>query len=242
MTGLDQMRRSAFEWATLEGSSGLGCAEELALCRELFQGQVPWEVEVGFGKGRFLLERARREPEARFLGIEVAGEYFRLVYRRLIGRKLANVLLLRADALVSLAAVLPSGFARAVHIYFPDPWPKARHGTRRLIQPTTIDLLLRPLQPGGWLYFATDFLAYGQEVQQLFSSHPGCRVYEVVAWPEGPRTNYEAKYACEGRKILRLAVELRMPASPHPSGLADLLVAYPEAPFQGATAVEKVAS
>ena len=200
---------------------------EPAVAAEPFPpGGGPWEVEIGFGKGRYLLRRAALEPEVRFLGIEIAGEYFRLVARRLVRRHLANVVLLAGEAQYFAGAILPRAFARAVHIYFPDPWPKQRHHRRRLFAPDSLDLVQGLLAPGGRLYFATDFLAYGEEVRQLLVSHPGTQV--VVRdgpWPDGARTNYEAKYIVEGRPILRLEVAFSGGAVPHPRGLLDLLVA-----------------
>jgi len=186
----------------------------------------PWEVEIGFGKGRYLLRRAVLEPQGRFLGIEIAGEYFRLVARRVARRRLENVVLLEGEAQYLAAAVLPRGFARAVHIYFPDPWPKLRHQRRRLFAPESIDLVLGLLARKGKLFFATDFLAYGEEVRRLLASHPGARVsVRETPWPDGARTNYESKYMAEGRPILRLEVEFAGEAAPHPAGLRDLLVA-----------------
>lgn len=189
-------------------------------------GDEPWEVEIGFGKGRYLLRRAALEPEGRFLGLEIAGEYFRLVARRIVRRRLTNVVLLEGEAQYLAAAVLPRGFARAVHVYFPDPWPKLRHQRRRLFAPDSVDLVRSLLAPEGRLYFATDFLAYGEEVRQLLASLPGTRVtVREAPWPDGARTNYEAKYIVEGRPILRLEVAFSGASAPHPRGLHDLLVA-----------------
>ena len=180
-------------------------------------GDEPWEVEIGFGKGRYLLRRAALEPGGRFLGLEIAGEYFRLVARRIVRRRLTNVVLLEGEAQYLAAAVLPLGFARAVHVYFPDPWPKLRHQRRRLFAPDSVDLVRGLLAPEGRLYFATDFLAYGEEVRQLLVSLPGTRVtVREAPWPDGARTNYEAKYIVEGRPILRLEVAFSGASAPHP--------------------------
>ena len=184
-----------------------------------------WEVELGFGKGRFLLDRAAAEPERRFLGVEVAREYFALAARRLARRRLANVALLHGEALYLLSAVLPRRFAEAVHVYFPDPWPKSRHQRRRLFSPASVDLVLGLLGAGGRLAFATDFLDYGEEVAALLARYPGARLVRRSDWPEGPRTNYEAKYVAEGRPILRLEVELDGPAGLHPEGRLGVLAA-----------------
>ncbi|HEV7667463.1 MAG TPA: tRNA (guanosine(46)-N7)-methyltransferase TrmB [Thermoanaerobaculia bacterium] len=164
----------------------------------------PWEVEIGFGKGRYLLERCRNEPGRRFLGIEIAGQYLREWVRRSRKLGLKNFLVLHGDALALLATSLPAGFAEVVHVYFPDPWPKTRHKKRRLLDPETVDLVLRLLAPGGKLSFATDFLEYGEKVVKILSGVPGLEIRRIAEWPEGPRTHYEAKFVAEGRPIVRL--------------------------------------
>jgi tRNA (guanine-N7-)-methyltransferase len=174
----------------------------------LLPGNGPWEVEIGFGKGRYLLASAAERPDHRFLGIEVASKYFRLAESRAVRQGLSNVVLAQGEALFMMCAVLPAAFADVVHVYFPDPWPKDRHHKRRLFDRETVDLLLRMLSPGGLLSFATDFLEYGEEVTELLTSHPGLEVAALSAWPEGPRTNYEMKYETEGREIIRLEARL----------------------------------
>ncbi len=198
---------------------------------ELLPGGGPWEVEIGFGKGRYLLRRAAEDPGRRFLGVEIAGAYRRLFVERARRRGLANWLALEGEALYLLAAVLPAGFAAAVHVYFPDPWPKERHHRRRLFDASTVDLVLGLLAPGGRLWFATDHLGYGERVAEILEGYPGLALRRHEAWPEGPRTNYEAKYAAEGRPILRLeaipAVSSAGAAGTpplHPAGAAAVLV------------------
>jgi len=191
----------------------------------LLAGSGAWEVELGFGKGRFLLARAAAAPARRLLGVEVAHEYFALAARRLARRRLPNLALLHGEALYLLSAALPRRFAAAVHVYFPDPWPKSRHQRRRLFSPASVDLVLGLLAPGGRLYFATDFLDYGEEVAALLGRYPGARLARLPAWPEGARTNYEAKYVAEGRPILRLEVELEGEARLHPDGRGAVVAA-----------------
>lgn len=196
----------------------------------LVPAAADWEVEIGFGKGRYLLRRAAAEPQTGWLGVEVASKYYRLAAQRAARRGLPNLVLIRGEAQGALAAVLPRGFARAVHVYFPDPWPKTRHQRRRLFDAESVDLVLGLLRPGGTLWFATDFLAYGELVAQLLAGHPRAAVRRLPAgWPEGPRTNYEAKYVAAGRPILRLAVAwagAEGPAALHPAGVAGVTSAY----------------
>lgn len=212
----------AREWALPE------LPQPLAL-EELVAGDGPWEVEIGFGKGRFLMRRALANGERRFLGIEVVSKYYRLLRRRAARRGVENLLLARGEALFLLATVLPSAFATTLHVYFPDPWPKSRHHKRRLFDPETLDLVVGVLRPGGELAFATDSIAYGERVREILEGFPGLAVRQVHGpWPDGARTNYEAKYELEGRPILRLRAELdeaARPGSLHPAGRRGILTA-----------------
>lgn len=194
----------------------------------LIPGCRSWEVVVGFGKGRYLLRRAETEPETGFLGIERAGKYHGLVRDRARKRGLANVVVLKGEALRLFAVALPRSFARAVHVYFPDPWPKDRHHRRRVFDRGTVDLLAGPLRPGGRLFFATDHAEYGELVTAILDSYPPFWVRRRRGpWPEGPRTNYELKYVRQGRPILRLVAELEGRDAPlHPQGRRGVVVGY----------------
>lgn len=189
-------------------------------------GDGPWEVEIGFGKGRYLLEQAERHPERRFLGLEVASKYYRMCRRRAERRGLGNVFLVRGEALYLLSTVLPAGFASVVHVYFPDPWPKSRHHKRRLFDPETLDLVVALLAPGGELCFATDHIEYGEVVLEILAGYPGLDVERrTEPWDDGARTNYEAKFMREGRPILRLSgVRTDEVDLLHPGGRCGVLV------------------
>jgi tRNA (guanine-N7-)-methyltransferase len=213
--------------ATAAGEQGLAeLGVPLPLDR-LLPGSGDWEVEIGFGKGRYLLRRCEEDPGRRFLGVEVAAEYWGHFVDRARRRGLRNWMAVRGEALYLLSSVLPRGFAAAVHVYFPDPWPKSRHHKRRLFDPQTVDLVIGLVRPGGHLFFATDFLEYGGIVQEILEGYPGIRVERRDrVWDEGPRTNYEAKYIAEGRPILRLEVTRENESVPlHPAGAAGVLAA-----------------
>ncbi|MEM6453495.1 MAG: hypothetical protein AAF772_00235 [Acidobacteriota bacterium] len=192
----------------------------------------PWEVEIGFGKGRYLKEMATLHPERRYLGIELVSKYHKYLGTRIQRRGLANACAVRGEALYLLATVLPRGFAEVVHVYFPDPWPKARHHRRRLFDRRTVDLVVGLLRPGGRLCFATDFIAYGRQVERLLHAHPQLDVRPHAGlWPDGARTHYEAKYIEEGREILRLVAHLKDGAQAdalHPAGIAGVVAAVPQ--------------
>lgn len=212
--------------ATPAGDTGLAQVPAPLPLDDLVPGTGDWEVEIGFGKGRYLLRRCQEDPGRRFLGVELASEYFQRMVDRARRRGLANWIALRGEALFLTSAVLPAGFAAALHVYFPDPWPKSRHHKRRLFDPETVDLVLGLLRPGGRLSFATDFLEYGERVLEILEPYPGLRIARRDRpWDEGPRTNYEAKYLVEGRPILRLEGTLEGPAVLHPQGARGVLAA-----------------
>lgn len=218
--------------ATISAAGGdralAGLAAPLPL-DDLVPGTGEWEVEIGFGKGRYLLRRCQQDPDRRFLGIEVAGEYHGIFTSRARRHGLSNWLAMRGDALQLSSAVLPVGFASALHVYFPDPWPKSRHHKRRLFDPETVDLVLGLLREGGRFSFATDFLDYGELVVGILQDYPGLQFARREGpWDEGPRTNYEAKYEVEGRPILRLegVMEAGGRGAPlHPAGARAVLAA-----------------
>jgi tRNA (guanine-N7-)-methyltransferase len=226
--------------ATAAGERSLGELPVPLDLDALVAGDGPWEVELGFGKGRYLLRRAGEDPGRRFLGVEVASKYYRRLAERVARRGLANLIAVRGEAIYLLSAVLPRAFAAALHVYFPDPWPKSRHHKRRLFDPETVDLVLGLLVPGGRLCFATDFLDYGEEVAAILAGHPQVGLRRLAGrWPDGARTNYEAKYEREGRPILRLEATLGAAgagaadgASLHPAGAAAVLAAVCTAPAE----------
>jgi tRNA (guanine-N7-)-methyltransferase len=203
----------------------LDLAELAATLAEL-RRRGPLEIEIGFGKGRYLLARAAAHPGTTFVGIESAALYWKLANHRAQRRGLRNLVTICGDALYVLGACLDRGHASAVHVYFPDPWPKLRHHRRRLLDRSTVDLVVGALAPGGALYFATDHADYGELVQRVLERYPGVRVERVEGpWPDGPRTHYETKYEREGRPILRLVVTRVSPAgaaSLHPDGVDEV--------------------
>ncbi|MEM9065438.1 MAG: hypothetical protein AAGB51_08115 [Planctomycetota bacterium] len=119
----------------------------------------PFEIEIGSGKGTFLVQQAGLQPETDFLGIEWAGEFFRYAADRVRRQRMENVRLLHADATEFLRWRCPPGIARVVHLYFSDPWPKTKHHKNRVIQDRFLADVRRVLIPGGELRVVTDHQA-----------------------------------------------------------------------------------
>lgn len=168
----------------------------------VFGNDGPVEIEIGTGKGAFLVESAARRPATNFLAIEMAGPYARYVADRVRRRDLPNVRVARAEAARFLRDHVPEGSVSMLHVYFPDPWPKKRHHKRRLVQPEFVTAATAALAPGGEIRFVTDHAAYFEAAVGRFAEWPDL---EPVPFPEGETglTNYERKFHAEGRPIHR---------------------------------------
>lgn len=182
--------------------------------RAVFGSEGPVEVEIGVGKGRFLLAAAGARPDVLHFGVEWANQYLRIAERRALRQGLTNVRFARVDARELLGAVA-SASVRAYYIFYPDPWPKKRHHKRRLLQLTTAEQLARSLAPGGALHVATDHADYWETIEPLFDAHPAFTrraLFGGEGFPlpvDGPLTNFEAKYGLEGRMRHRASWERR---------------------------------
>jgi tRNA (guanine-N7-)-methyltransferase len=171
----------------------------------VFGRKAPLAVEIGCGGGRTLIGMAAIRPDWDFLGVERAGEYYRILLDRAGKRALPNLRITRTEAAYLLARFFPTACVSEYHIYFPDPWPKKRHHKRRLFSDSFCQELRRTLIPGGVLNFATDHQDYYTEL--LPRLRATLKVEEHPApWPDAPegRTNYEVKYLKAGRPIYRL--------------------------------------
>ena len=172
---------------------------------EVFGSSGPVEIEIGIGKGRFLLAAAQARPDVNHLGVEWANKYLRIAEARASKRGLENVRFLRVDAGELVGRAVPSASVSAYYVFYPDPWPKKRHHKRRFLQGATAEHLARTLRAGGLLHVATDHDGYWERIEPLFDEHP-----EFVRLPEfggdafplpidEPLTNFETKYRLEGR-------------------------------------------
>jgi len=175
----------------------------------------PLHVEVGFGKGDFLLAMADRHPDCRFAGIERFGEGYRAITRVLRSQDAGNVTALLGDAYIVMNLVFPGDSLAAVYVNYPDPWPKKRHAKRRLYRKEFFDIVGRKLRRGGRLYLATDSRSYARQALEelalcpdLESTHRGRPWLE--ASPYGVTTRYETKWTAEGRNLHYLVYRKRL--------------------------------
>ena len=138
----------------------------------LFGNQFPVEVEVGTGRGLFLVNAGMTCPDTNFLGIEYDFKEARRAARRLQKRELTNVRILGGDANVVLPQFLPDACVQALHVYFPDPWWKRRHRRRRIFNSEFLRQAARILQPGGVLHAWTDVAEYFGVMTALVAANP----------------------------------------------------------------------
>ena len=174
----------------------------------LFGNDAPLEIEVGSGKGLFMATASADHPQRNFLGIEVAGKYARFAAAKLAREKRANAIMAQGDALAVFSEMVPANSLAAVHVYFPDPWWKARHRKRRVMNEAFLRDVENTLVPGGRLHFWTDVEEYFQSALALV---------DEVSHLEGPlpvaerpaehdldyRTHFERRMRKHGESVYR---------------------------------------
>lgn len=170
---------------------------------DLFDREAPLEVEIGCGRGDFLSARAQRVPGRNFLGIETQPNRARVSSRK-GGEGQTNFRILNTDARLIFGGYLPQESVAAVHVYFPDPWPKKRHFKRRLLNAVFFKSVDPVLAPGAVLYLATDYQPYYDFIrEQLAESGTSWRIVretvnERICDPD-LKTEFEMRFEAERR-------------------------------------------
>jgi tRNA (guanine-N7-)-methyltransferase len=175
----------------------------------VFGNDRPVELEVGFGKGLFLITSAAARPETNFLGVEILRKYLLFTATRLAKRGLRNVRVAYSEARLFLRDCVPATSLQVVHVYFPDPWWKKRHHKRRVFTDEFAQQCQRVLRPGGELSAATDVQEYSAIMAEVMAGLPA---FHAVPPPEAGTpahdldylTNFERKFRKQGKPIYRL--------------------------------------
>lgn len=165
---------------------------------EHFPRPQPLEVELGAGDGSFIVEWARRNPGRNFLAVERLLGRIRKPDK--IGRRLGltNLSLVRIEIGYFLEYLLPIGSADAIHVYFPDPWPKVKHAKNRLINERFTALAARVLKPGGVVYLRTDHVDYFTQMLALFRADKSFVEVETPADLASLTTDFEREFNAQG--------------------------------------------
>jgi tRNA (guanine-N7-)-methyltransferase len=174
---------------------------------EFFPKPQPLEVELGCGDASFLVEYARRHPESNFIGVErLLGRIAKLDRK---GRRagLTNLRGVRIESSYFLQYLLPPHSASALHIYFPDPWPKKRHHKHRLIGETFPALAGAALVPDGKVYLRTDDADYFAQMTGVFGASKAFRKIETPAELAEMATDFEREFRARGIQTLRAAYQ-----------------------------------
>ncbi len=163
-------------------------------------------LEIGFGRGEFLLELAAKAPETWFVGVEISFKRTLKMARKVGRAGLANVRLIEGRAEQALRVLAQGPCLDEIWINFSDPWPKSRHAHRRLIRPDFVAALADSLAPAGVLHLATDDVPYAHQMDDVLSGEMRLRNLHAP-WPfvaEVPgrrRTGYEEQWRAEGRPM-----------------------------------------
>lgn len=174
----------------------------------LFGRAAPLQLEIGCGMGDAVVAMAAACPEHDFLAVDVHTPGLGNVLRMAERAGLTNVRAAAGDALDLLRSQLPSDSLEVVHVYFPDPWPKARHHKRRIVRPDVIALIADRLRRGGSLHCATDWAEYAEEMLEVLSAEPWLRNRHPGFAPRPthrPVTKFEARALREGREVFDLS-------------------------------------
>lgn len=171
--------------------------------REVFPKEQPIEVDLGCGDGSFLVQIAKAHPDRNFLGVERLKGRALKTARKIERAGLTNARVLRIESSYAVEWLFPPSSVAAVHILFPDPWPKRRHWSRRLMQVGFIAALQKCLVPGGEVHFTTDHKDYFEEVPPRFEGDSWRRVDPVTRVGEEWRTDFELEFEKEQRAIWR---------------------------------------
>jgi tRNA (guanine-N7-)-methyltransferase len=159
--------------------------------RQIFGRPAPLVLEIGSGMGETTIEIARAHPATDFIAVEVHGPGVGSLLKQIAAQELSNVRVIRHDAVEVLEQMIADGALAAIHLFFPDPWPKKRHHKRRLVQPAFAALAARKLAPGGYLHAATDWPDYAAQIEAVLSAEP--LLEPAPHQQQRPRTKFERR-------------------------------------------------
>ncbi|UGT59093.1 tRNA (guanosine(46)-N7)-methyltransferase TrmB [Nocardia asteroides] len=196
---------------------GRDVADEPLDATAWFGREAPLVVEIGCGTGTATALMAQAEPELNLIGIEVYRPGLAQLVQRVEQEEIPNIRLLRGDAVDVLENMIAPASLTGVRVFFPDPWPKARHHKRRLLQPATVALIADRLIPGGTLHVATDHAEYAEQIAEVGAGEPrltglndatggdSARLAETaLIGVERPVTKFESKAQRAGSAITEL--------------------------------------
>lgn len=176
--------------------------------RELFPGQ-PVIMEIGTGMGEATAQIALSLPETGFIGVEVHRPGIGALLARIAQEEISNLRLIREDAHIVLGNLIPDKSLDAIHLYFPDPWPKSKHWKRRIIQSEFLELVSRKIKKGGYVHIATDWVPYAEWIQKHFASSELFEGGEISKPEFRPETRFEGQGIKKGHRVTDLLYRVK---------------------------------
>ncbi len=189
-------------WQDAWPTMGLELGKAPADIRESFQKDQPLVVEIGFGMGASLVEMAKNAPELNFVGIEVHRPGVGALLAKALDLELDNLKVFCADANQVLKDHIADASIHRLQLYFPDPWHKARHNKRRLVQPEFVQAVRAKLEVGGVFHMATDWQPYAEHMMQVMSAAEGYRNrFAEGSYAERPEYRPYTKFEQRGQRL-----------------------------------------
>jgi tRNA (guanine-N7-)-methyltransferase len=185
---------------TLLPQFGIPYSPQIVDLDRIFGRGAPKVLEIGFGMGETTAAIAALHPETDYLGIEVHTPGVGSLLKNIGEQNLANVRIVQHDAVEVLRNMIAPDTFDAVHVFFPDPWPKKRHHKRRLLQPDFVALLVERMKPGAYLHAATDWQEYAEQILDVLKREPRL----ANSAPDyAPRPDYrpQTKFESRGLKL-----------------------------------------
>jgi tRNA (guanine-N7-)-methyltransferase len=170
----------------------------------LFGRAAPVVLEIGSGMGDATVSMATADPDRDYLAVEVFPPGLGNLLAVVDGARLTNVRVASGDALVLVEEMIEAESLDAIHVFFPDPWPKARHHKRRLIQRVNVASLVTRLRPGGTLHCATDWPHYAQQMIEVLDADMALEGGPVERPAHRPVTKFEQRALEAGRPVMDL--------------------------------------
>jgi tRNA (guanine-N7-)-methyltransferase len=205
-----RLRKAGRVWRKPEARAAaervMACADAAVFAIDpasLFQRSAPLEVELGAGRGEFIVKHAARFPERNFLAVESAAAVARLMAVRAGRSELVNLRVVQMDGRTLVNLMLPDRSVSAYHIYFPDPWPKERHAKHRLFTPYLVASLRRTLVPGAPVFIATDVAGYAEAIFPMMQAGGFARA--AIAVPGEHETGFAHKFIAQRKAIYAAA-------------------------------------
>jgi tRNA (guanine-N7-)-methyltransferase len=172
---------------------------------KIFTDVQSLEIELGSGDGSFLVNYARLHPECNFLGVERLLGRLRKLDRKALRAGLTNLRGLRVESAYCLEYLLPPGSVTALHVYFPDPWPKHKHRKNRLVNARFTEIAQQALAPGGVVYLRTDDEDYFAQMVKEFAANLAFRLVETPGELSAVVTDFERNFLARGVPTRRAA-------------------------------------